>query len=269
MIFSHSRIECFNECPRKFRYRYIDKVVIEDFDTVERYMGRKVHEALEYLYKKAMYGDAPDIDDIVRHYNSIWSEGIGDNVMVVNDGATHDDYRILGERCIADYFEKHAPFDSVKTIATELLVRTDLKNDGNYRLVGYIDRVDRVGDGVYEIHDYKTSSKVLSQNKADDDRQLTIYEMGLRTLYNDVHDVEYVWHYLAHGKEIRSKRDVKDIEAHKREIIDSIHRIEEAIVEGWYPAVKTPKCMWCEYQSICSKSNDEETKQTRVGDYIY
>ncbi len=268
MIYSHSRIECFGECPRKFKHRYIDGIKVFDFDTIERYMGQIVHETLEHLYTRAVAGSPPEIEDLVGHYSMAWNEKIGEHIAVINEGATRDDYMRLGERCIRDYYLRHAPFENLDTVATELMIRADLKNDGNYRLVGFIDRLDRVGDGQYEIHDYKTSSKLLSQNKADVDRQLAIYEMGLRNAYGDVQAVEYVWHYLAYDKQVRSKRDEKTLENQKKDIIESIHRIEEAIVEDRFPQVRTPRCMWCEYKTICAnRMHESNNRQATLVEY--
>jgi putative RecB family exonuclease len=268
MIYSHSRIECFQNCPRKFRYKYIEKIRVEGFDTIERYMGVTTHETLEHIYKMAMNKEPISLEDAIEHYDKTWDDKIGPHVSIPKQNTTHEEYKILGEKCIRDYYKSHAPFENIKTIATELRISTDLKKDGNYRLIGYIDRVDKIDEGIYEIHDYKTSSKMISQKKADTDRQLAIYDMGLREKFKDIKSVEYIWHYLAHNKQIRSKKREKTLEKHKKDIIKSIHRIEEAIVEDWYPRVKTPKCKWCEYQTICpQQEGTTETKQGKLKDF--
>ena len=73
MLYSHSRISCFEECPRCFKYRYIDKIPIEYFETVEQFMGSRVHESLEKLYRDVMSGKVPKRDELIDHYTDNWS----------------------------------------------------------------------------------------------------------------------------------------------------------------------------------------------------
>src|SRR5215472_4453488 len=47
--YSHSRLATFEDCPRKFRYRYVDDIKV-DGEGVEAFMGKRVHEILERLY---------------------------------------------------------------------------------------------------------------------------------------------------------------------------------------------------------------------------
>jgi len=49
--FSYSSLETYKKCPTQFRFRYIDKIYKDD-EGIEAFMGKRVHEALEYLMKK-------------------------------------------------------------------------------------------------------------------------------------------------------------------------------------------------------------------------
>jgi len=54
-----------------------------------------------------------------------------------------------------------------------------LQNE-DYVIRGFIDRLGYCGNGVYEIHDYKTSGFLPSQDKLDADRQLALYQIGIK-----------------------------------------------------------------------------------------
>jgi putative RecB family exonuclease len=213
-------------------------------------MGSRVHEALERLYHDVLHGKEPQLEAILEGYSISWNKSLNEGVVVNAENMTHSDYLFLGEKCICDYYLAHSPFSRRNLVACELRVDIDLLGDGNYRLVGFIDRLDRHGNA-YEIHDYKTTGRIPGQAWADRDRQPAIYELGLRQKFSDIEQIEYVWHYLRHGRQLRSRRSKDGLQAHKNELIRSIHKIEESIVEDWFPPVRTPKCAWCEYQSIC------------------
>lgn len=40
-------------------------------------------------------------------------------------------------------------------------VTFNLDKEGLYRITGFIDRLDKTHDGVFEIHDYKTGNSLL------------------------------------------------------------------------------------------------------------
>lgn len=43
-IYSHSSLGSFETCPRQFWYRYIGKPEIEKVETIEAFLGSRVHE---------------------------------------------------------------------------------------------------------------------------------------------------------------------------------------------------------------------------------
>ncbi|MCX6664036.1 MAG: PD-(D/E)XK nuclease family protein [Euryarchaeota archaeon] len=49
-VYSHSRLSCYQQCPQKFKLQYIDKVGTEAEDTIEAFLGSRVHDLLEKLY---------------------------------------------------------------------------------------------------------------------------------------------------------------------------------------------------------------------------
>ncbi len=46
-IHSHSSLGSFESCPRQYWYQYIGKPPVERVDTIEAFLGKRVHEALE------------------------------------------------------------------------------------------------------------------------------------------------------------------------------------------------------------------------------
>jgi putative RecB family exonuclease len=134
-------------------------------------------------------------------------------------------------------------------LGIERLVMINLEDNGQeYKLKGYIDRLDQAKDGTYEIHDYKTSKVFPEQNKVDEDSQLALYQIGIQNMWNDVDQVELVWHYVAFDKEIRSSRTEEELDDLKKDTIDLIKKIEDT--REFLPKEST-LCGWCYYQDIC------------------
>src|SRR3989339_570507 len=54
VIYSHSRLSSFEQCPYKFKLRYIDKIIPEIEKSIEAHLGSSVHDALEWLYQSVI-----------------------------------------------------------------------------------------------------------------------------------------------------------------------------------------------------------------------
>ena len=51
--FSYSQINTFSNCPQKYKLIYIDKIK-KPHDSIEAFLGKVVHEVLEWIYKEKM-----------------------------------------------------------------------------------------------------------------------------------------------------------------------------------------------------------------------
>jgi len=247
--YSHSRLSTFEKCPLKYKYAYVDKVQLEaQPETIEAFMGKRVHEALCKLYEDRIMSRTSTLDDLLGYYEGVWQKNWGDDILIVKKGMAAKDYLDKGKACITNYYGRYHPFDDSRTVGLEQMLSFDIEG---YKLTGYIDRLSQKADGSYEIHDYKTSGKVPELRYFDDDRQLSLYQIGVEKMRKDAERVDLVWHYLLHDREMRSRRDRAKLESVKSGVVSTIKRIEAAEAEQRFPASETPLCKWCEYQSIC------------------
>lgn len=264
--YSHSKLETFQNCPMRYKLQYIDKVEVEEFESIEAFMGGLVHETLERLYQDVQMTKVPTPEEMVRFFDDLWDDRWHDGIKVVKKAYSADHYREIGRKCIADYYAEHYPFDRARTVALEHLVFFPLDDDEHYWIRGIIDRISVTRDGRYEIHDYKTSSRLITQRAADRDRQLALYQIGVGRMWKDVVDVDLVWHYLAFGREIRSTRTPDQLAGLKDDIMGLISRIESE--RDFYPK-ETPLCNWCAYTEHCpAKSPVKLTARTAANEYL-
>jgi putative RecB family exonuclease len=244
-VFSHSRIQTYETCPKKYEFAYVLKVPRGPAG-IEAFMGSRVHEALEWLYGAVRACRLPDEEDVVARYASAWDSEWSDDVRVTRAERTADDYRAIGEKAVRDYYRRYHPFDQGVTIGLELKV--DLHLDDDHQVLGYVDRLVKVADGVWEIHDYKTNAALPAQGRADADRQLALYELAVREMYPDARDVSLVWHYLALDHEIRSSRSAQQLADLREQVLASIRHIE---AQTTFPTKTSPLCDWCDHKAIC------------------
>lgn len=247
--YSYSRLSTFENCPLQYRFRYVDRIKIEEAQTIEAFMGVRVHEVLEKLYKDIRLSRTNTLNELLSFYDENWHKNYSDNIRFVKDYSPQN-YKDTGARCIKEYYNRYSPFNDGKTLGLEQMISIDI---GGYRLRGFIDRLSSSMDGVYEIHDYKTSQYLPLQLHFDSDRQLALYQIGVQDMFADAAEVALVWHYLVHDKEIRSRRTEHDLLELRSEIIALIQTIEHAEKEYNFPVIESPLCDWCEYQSLCPK----------------
>ena len=256
-LYSHSRISSFENCPKQFEFRYIQKIPSET-ESIEAYVGKRVHEILERLYLFVGRGQIPGIEKVVDRYQKLWEETYdADRVRIVRDGTPLSYYRKLGENCLRSYYTRHYPFDEDETLGVEKRVVFPLDEAGDYKMQGIIDRISRARDGVIEVHDYKTGARVPSQASLDKDRQLALYQIGLARQFPEGQEFRLVWHYVAKNATRVSIRNAAELEELREQTIARIAEIQSA---EEFPAKKISLCPWCEYKNRCPLWTTEEER---------
>jgi putative RecB family exonuclease len=246
--FSHSRIGAYETCPLQYKYAYIDRIKVEVEDTVETFLGTRVHEALEKLYRDKRFEKWLTLEELLAYFNKRWKEQWKDSIIIVKKDYTQENYRKMGERYLTDYYERYKPFDRGKILGLETNEFLSLDQEGNYRFHIRIDRLTDMGNGLYEVHDYKTGSSLPKQEDLDNDRQLAMYSLWVRNQFKDFKKVRLVWHFLAFDKEMDSYRTKEELENLKQEVLAKIREIE---LTKEYPAQVSELCNWCLYKGIC------------------
>ena len=159
-VYSHSRMSSFENCPKQFHFRYVLKVPSES-EGIEAFVGKRVHEVLERLYRFVDREQIPSLPKVLARYRTLWDEHFDEErIRIAREGTPVEFYRELGERCLRNYYTRNYPFDGDETLGLEQHVRFSLDEKGDYRLQGFVDRVVRASDGTIEIHDYKTSGSL-------------------------------------------------------------------------------------------------------------
>ncbi len=245
-IFSHNRLSYFEQCPLKYKFRYIDDLPSQVGQNIEAFLGIRVHETLEKIYRNELENKSNNFEEIKEFFIKSWDSNWSDDIQIVNKRYLPEDYKKFGMNYILNYFLKYLPFNQDKTIGLEKELIFQLDGE-DIRIKGIIDRLAKNHDR-YIIHDYKTSKHLQSKNDLILDRQLGIYALAVQENFDDIQSIELVWHFLAHDNEIRLKAKKTNLKLIKNEVIDKIKEIQTA--KNFTPN-KNYLCNWCEYKPIC------------------
>ena len=249
VVYSHSRIVTYENCPYQYKLRYVDKVVPLLGGTIESYMGGIVHEALEWLYDTVVNHDLATKEELLSYYDQRWVSRWKEDTRVIKSEFDFDHYKKLGRDYVEKYYERYVPFNQAVTIGLEKRLYIDLP-DGK-KMSGIIDRLDKKSKTHFEVHDYKTSSRLIEQSQADMDRQLSLYAMAVHQHYPEVETIDLIWHFVKFDAEVKSIRNKNQLQELALETCTKIDMIETAVADSDLPTSKSMLCDWCEYRKQC------------------
>ncbi len=243
--FSHSKLATFDQCPLKYKFRYVDEIP-PPIRSIELHLGDSVHRALEALYSEAQQDRTQSSNDFLALFRQKWDEEYTPDMRIVRKGTTAQMYFDSGRQMLAAYYRRFHPFRQTATLELEEKFLFPISEEHEIR--GIIDRLARNKNGTLEIHDYKTSRRLPDDFQVQSDVQLALYEIAIRHRWPDAKEITLIWHYLAFDKDIRITKSPQQLETVKRNTLGRIRRIEGTKT---FQAHVSALCDWCEYKEMC------------------
>jgi hypothetical protein len=112
-----------------------DKVEVET-EGIEAFMGSRVHDTLEKLYRDLKLTKLNSLEDLILYYHEVWEKNWNGMVLITRKGYEAEDYRRLGEKCISDYYKRYYPFEDGKTLGLEEFINFPLDKEKAYWIRG-------------------------------------------------------------------------------------------------------------------------------------
>lgn len=250
--YSHSKLSTFQQCKYKYKLQYIDKIKVDIPTTIEMFMGNIVHQVLEAIYSQKQKGTLLSEHEALGLFTAFWRDQWDPNILIAKQHMTAQDYQVIGEQLVAEYYQQYTPFDQRTVLGLETQDFLALEEGHNYHV--RIDRLDKDETGTYYVCDYKTNNAMKTQEDADIDRQLAMYSLWVHQKHPDAKEVKLVWYMLKHGKEVISSRSAQQLQLLKKEVETLIKDIESTTS---FPTNKTMLCNWCVFKQFCPAWGNE------------
>jgi putative RecB family exonuclease len=233
---SFSRVDTYDNCPRKFRYAYVDKLPGRPGPHLS--FGTSIHAALEDFYDRKL-PDCPTEEELLGFLYERWdSSGFVDldrDEQLAFYRQAQDVLRRFHHRCAPTY---RLP------AATEAWFELPIGYEAT--VVGSIDRVDVDDEGRFHVIDYKTNRKVKDRERVAGSLQLSIYALACRHLFGAL-PATVSLDFVVPGVEIKVAVEELDLEGARQTVLDTAAAIR---AERFEPT-PNPLCGWCDFRAVC------------------
>lgn len=213
-LWSWSRLEKARNYLYEFYLTYIAHVKEDRMDCVYGVMGGLCHDILEKLYNKEL-----QYEDMWSYFDTNWTTiiDVADLKFDRNDPEKNRSIAAKYKENLSHFFNNHSLISN--NVITEQFILTKFAD--NIIFQGYMDAVYKDDDGIYNIIDFKTSTKYSSSAQKEKCGQLVCYAFGLSQLNNiPLTKIKIGWNFLKYVSvsymQANGSVKVRDIE--RREI---------------------------------------------------
>lgn len=240
MKWSHSRVECFNQCPFKYELRYIAdmKTIPSDDASNPLIIGSAMHKGIETTVEQA-----------IQEY--------------------YDSFNVITDLQIIEAIKLSKLIPKVKKIVPiKLTYEFKIDCDG---FVGFIDGLEELDDGTFNIYDFKYSNNVEHYLESP---QLHLYAHYFERMTGK--KVKGIYYVMIPKTMIRQRKN-EDLFQFRKRLEKTLDELEPRIVKVDYDPKKVEQfncdieaielmtefeknesrlCDWCEYKEFCLKGEN-------------
>ncbi len=242
--YSFSRVKCFQQCPLRYRFRYIEGRK-EAFRSIESFLGSTVHDVLEWLYAQREDGTELGETEILEEFSRRWTEGLDRTVVVIRIKDENDEYHRRGREMLSRFFHETFSRDRSRTVSLEQRLSKRLSTEVLF--TGFADRIGRTDKGRLFVIDYKTSKSEGNGSEFSEGLQAPLYAACVLDHHDDTEALAG-YHYLRHGTTRWQQVDRDRARQLVERFLDLVGEVEAA---GDFPANPGVLCAWCGFNAIC------------------
>ncbi|MFC2062625.1 RecB family exonuclease [Chloroflexota bacterium] len=229
---SYSQISLYQSCPLCYKLQYIDGLKPKDKWYFS--FGRTMHLCAEHFFRVKV--PPPSLAELLRFYEENW---LTEGYESTEEEARYRDY---GREILARFWEIHQAGFRLP-VAVERLFNIGIEG---VRLIGYIDRVDKLDSGRLAIVDYKTNRELFTAEDLEDSLQLTLYQLGAEQTWRLPVERLTFYHLRSNTSCDCGPRDEARLEQARRLVLE----VAENIRQQNFPAAEGQYCP-CDFAQHC------------------
>lgn len=254
-----SRLSAFEECPRRYRFSYVDRPTPPKGPPwAHNSLGASVHTTLRAWFDLPAEGRRPPRLPTLLHATWV-REGYRDEAQ---ERAAFGQAVHWLETYLAGLDPGFEPLAVERTVAAKT---------ATLALSGRVDRIDDVG-GELVIVDYKTGRAGLTTDDARGSRALALYSYAAQRLFRRPGGrVEL--HHLPTGTVAAHRHTEETLARHVRraeETAADIVAAQKAVAAGTdpdaaFPTMPGPICSWCDFRKACPAGSGQPGHEPWAG----
>lgn len=242
---SYSRISTYNECPKKFELRYIQKL-----ETPAHWyfsFGKSIHAVLERLLSCHLGEDGLLYSNDTALFPTSLSQLL--NEAWLSDGYTgqedQEKRRREALRILTAFFPVFRETWPQMLYAEHPI---NIELDG-IPFTGIVDRIDRVGDGLLRVIDYKSSKPREASTLTSHRFQVALYAAALGQ-QDEFRKQRFILqtYYLRENLKAEMDEGSEACISRARQVLS---KAAARILSEDYRAKRSRKCFACDFRDVC------------------
>lgn len=230
---SFTQISLYQTCPLSYKLRYIDGLKPKDKWYFS--FGTTLHSCVEFFFR-VNAPVPPTLDDFLAYYTQNWlSQGY-------ESAEEEEGYKESGKKILTEFWKIHSA-DFQLPVALEKRFFVDIEG---IKLMGFIDRVDKLESGGLSIIDYKSNKELFTNDYLEDDLQLTIYQLAAEQTWPLPVEKLTLYHLRSNTPCSCSPRGLARLDKARQLILE----VADNILSEKFPAVENQFCP-CDFPEHC------------------
>ena len=230
---SYTQISLYQSCPLHYKLQYIDGLKPEDKWYFS--FGNTMHVCAEHFFQVRV-PPPPSLGELLQFYEQNW---LAEGYESVEEEAR---YKAYGREMLAKFWEIHSA-DFRMPIAVERRFYIDIER---VKLVGYIDRIDKLDSGGLSIVDYKTDKELFTAEDLEKNLQLTLYQLAAEQTWRLPVERLTLYHFRSNTPCSCGPRDKAQLDEARHLVL----KVADGIAAGRFPAIENQYCP-CDFPEHC------------------
>ncbi len=242
----------FVQCPRRWRFRYIDRLA--DPPSEDALAGSFAHRVLELLMQREPSQRTIEQAQVIARAEWPETEAADDYQALEHDEKQSRLFRWKAWTAIEGLWHLEDPA-TVDVRATEQDVEAEL---AGVPFRGIVDRIDQDGDGIV-VTDYKSGKAPSHRYRRSRLEQVLLYAAAVEASTGEM-PVRAQLLYLGQ-RTVSIDVNANEIDAVASKLAGTWSEIKTACSEDSFEPRPGPLCGWCPYVSMCPQGEAELAKR--------